>query len=333
MVIKATLFTLLVLLVLVVASSYYVNKEAFEDITAGKAIPGETRKINLTTQQDGIFLNIIANTTDGSTIYGAKLLYCFAGRDSQCSPILKPGESTDDALALDLVIPPTPWIIANPPLTQLRDNHKYYLVTSDVTHYTEGVTPLLASFTYNKSPSPAPAPSPNPTPSPSPNPTPSPAPTPGPTPAPTPSPNGKIIPGEPRPSWMPTILPGVPTPGCQQSSTVPQREDVTPEISISGSGYDAMTLKQKMDLLKDIQKVVRNEILAGRSTQPVLSGETRKGQMTDATAQGQEYEGSCYKDTEYRCPKNPDGSCPPIPDMTQYIKKDAIPCWGCSLDY
>jgi len=118
-----------------------------------------------------------------------------------------------------------------------------------------------------------------------------------------------------------------------QESTTPQREDVTPEISISGSGYDAMTLKQKMDLLKDIQKVVRNEILAGRSTQPVLSGETRKGQMTDATAQGQEYEGSCYKDTEYRCPKNPDGSCPPIPDMTQYIKKDAIPCWGCSLDY
>lgn len=126
--------------------------------------------------------------------------------------------------------------------------------------------------------------------------------------------------------------------GVQQTvpseSTTPQREDVTPEISISGPGYDAMTLKQKMDLLKDIQKVVRNEILAGRSTQPVLSGETRKGgQMTDATAQGQEYEGSCYKDTEYRCPKNPDGSCPPIPDMTQYIKKDAIPCWGCSLDY
>lgn len=116
-------------------------------------------------------------------------------------------------------------------------------------------------------------------------------------------------------------------------STIPQREDVTPEISISGSGYDAMSLKQRMDLLKDIQKVVRNEIIAGRNTQPILSGETRKDKITDATAQGQEYEGSCYKDTEYRCPKNPDGSCPPIPDMTQYIKKDAIPCWGCSLDY
>ena len=116
-------------------------------------------------------------------------------------------------------------------------------------------------------------------------------------------------------------------------SSVPTRTDVIPEVSISGSGYNAMNLKERSELLKDIQKLVKNEVLANSSTKPIISGETRKSQDTDSTAQGKEYEESCYKDTEYRCPKNPDGSCPPVPDMTQYIKKDEIPCYGCSLDY
>jgi hypothetical protein len=116
------------------------------------------------------------------------------------------------------------------------------------------------------------------------------------------------------------------------TATVPTRNDVVPEVSISGSGYNAMSLQEKADLLKDIQKLVRNEVLAHRATTPIITGETEH-KKTDSTAQGQDYESSCAKDTEYRCPKNPDGSCPPIPDMTQYIKKDAIPCYGCSLDY
>jgi len=90
-----------------------------------------------------------------------------------------------------------------------------------------------------------------------------------------------------------------------------------------------------MDLFGAIQKVVRNELLAWRSTKPILPGETeheakedsKKGRETAATAQGKEYEDSCYKGTEYRCPKNPDGSCPPVPDMSKYM------CWGCALDY
>lgn len=118
-----------------------------------------------------------------------------------------------------------------------------------------------------------------------------------------------------------------------ENSTIPKRTDVVPEVSISGSGYDAMTLQQRADLLKDIQKVVRNEILSNRTTTPLPNIVPQKPKQTDSIAQGQDYENSCYKDTEYRCPKNPDGTCPPMPDMTQYIKKDAIPCYGCSLDY
>jgi len=124
-----------------------------------------------------------------------------------------------------------------------------------------------------------------------------------------------------------------PVPDSSVGSSVPTRTDVVPEVSISGSGYNAMNLNERSELLKDIQKLVKNEVLANRSTKPIISGETRKSQDTDSTAQGKEYEESCYKETEYRCPKNPDGSCPPVPDMTQYIKKDEIPCYGCSLDY
>ena len=118
-------------------------------------------------------------------------------------------------------------------------------------------------------------------------------------------------------------------------SVVPTRNDVVPQVSISGSGYNAMNLQERAELLKDIQKLVRNEVLASRSTTPVINGNTTSNTAsnTDSTAQGQEYEGSCYKDTEYRCPKNSDGTCPPVPDMSEYIRKDAIPCWGCSLDY
>jgi hypothetical protein len=115
-------------------------------------------------------------------------------------------------------------------------------------------------------------------------------------------------------------------------STTPQRNDIVPEVKISGTGYDAMTLQQKSELLKDIQKVVRNEILANRSTTP-LTKDKYENEDTTSSRQGKEYEESCYKDSEYRCPKNPDGTCPPVPDMSQYIKKDAIPCYGCSLDY
>lgn len=125
---------------------------------------------------------------------------------------------------------------------------------------------------------------------------------------------------------IPSITPEVP------NSVIPERTEVVPEVSVSKSGYDAMMLQQKMDLLKDIQKVVRNELIASRTTEPVGMLE-KSGKKTDSVAQGEEYSDSCYKDTEYRCPKNPDGSCPPLPDMTKYIKKDEIPCWGCSVDY
>jgi hypothetical protein len=302
MIIKATLGTLLLILVVVIAVSYYVNKEGFDDISNGylssisndlgsaiKTVSTDMSdskpRVVVNTQVDGIFLNINANTTDGSTVYGAKILY------NSTVPVLSVGQTTDSALAMDLVIPPTSFTIYNKPLSDFKNGFKYYIVPSTVSKYVEGATPLLGSFVFNKDA------------------TPSATPTPSVTPMPAPMPSPSSIP------------------------TTPKRTDVIPEVTISGSGYNAMTLQQKAELLKDIQKLVKNEVLANRSTRPIISGETRKSPDTDCTAQGKEYEESCYKDNETRCPKNPDGTCPPVPDMTQYIRKDAIPCWGCSLDY
>jgi hypothetical protein len=121
----------------------------------------------------------------------------------------------------------------------------------------------------------------------------------------------------------------------------PQRNDVQPQVAISDTSYDAMGLKQKSDLLSNIQKMFRNELLANRSTDAsVIDKTTSTSSTSSSTQQGNEFnkasqkcDGPSNDEDSYRCPKNPDGSCPPVPDMTQYIKKDAIPCWGCSVDY
>jgi hypothetical protein len=109
----------------------------------------------------------------------------------------------------------------------------------------------------------------------------------------------------------------VPTSGGSMAAPnipVPQKE--IPEVIISGNAYDAMSLQKRTELLKDIQKIVKNEILNQRQTQPIIPGESR-----------------CTDPNSNPCPSNKDGSCPSMPDMSQYIRKDAIPCWNCALDY
>ena len=114
---------------------------------------------------------------------------------------------------------------------------------------------------------------------------------------------------------------------------------VIPEVSVSGSAYDAMSLQQKSKILRDIQNAVKNEILSQRQIQPITPKEQMSKQLekvqeqteqnipSNSIQQGKEYN-SCKS-----CPSNPDGSCPPVPDMSQYIRKDQIPCWNCTLDY
>lgn len=80
----------------------------------------------------------------------------------------------------------------------------------------------------------------------------------------------------------------------------------TPQVSLSDTGYTAMELKQRSSLIQDIQRAVKNELLADRATQHVCSSEHKN-------------DSESHKSCDH--------------DMSQYIKKDSIPCWGCSLDY
>jgi hypothetical protein len=110
----------------------------------------------------------------------------------------------------------------------------------------------------------------------------------------------------------------------------PSTDDI-PDDPMSDMGSAAMALKYKSDLLKDLQKVVRNELIANRMTKQLERDDNDRDDDSDAMSQGREYD--CDRRQKYRCPKNPDGSCPPVPDLSEYIKKDSIPCFGCSLDY
>ena len=128
------------------------------------------------------------------------------------------------------------------------------------------------------------------------------------------------------------IIRDVPNP-----TTTPQRFDIKPEISLSPTGYDAMSLQQKSELLKDIQKVVKNELLANRLITPLTKNRGYYDETT-STEQGKEYEYNCHKKSDDNCHKKSDDNCSKkseesCPDMSKYIKKDEIPCWGCKLDY
>jgi hypothetical protein len=131
------------------------------------------------------------------------------------------------------------------------------------------------------------------------------------------------------PKPKPTPTPS--DPYVPSSGSMPDRTDITPDNKISDMGSMAMALKYKSDLIKDLQKVVRNELLANRMTKRLEREDGDDEGDSNAMAQGREY--GCDQREKYRCPKNPDGSCPPVPDMSDYIKKDSIPCFGCSLDY
>lgn len=128
------------------------------------------------------------------------------------------------------------------------------------------------------------------------------------------------------------------------------RSDVPTVVPVTSTAYDAISLKQRSDMLKDIQSLVRNELLAARQLERLKEkkkeveeeweeeeeGQESRWNNSQADLQGMDFNRRCNKtsnEEEYRCPKNPDGSCPPVPDLSNYIRKDKIPCWGCSIDY
>ena len=96
---------------------------------------------------------------------------------------------------------------------------------------------------------------------------------------------------------------------------------VNPEVSLSDTGYDAMKLNKQSNLLNDIQKIVHNEILMHRATDVSVKNPASKKKKANRNVSNV----SCEAQDEMK----DEGT----QDMSKYIKKDEIPCWGCSLDY
>ena len=118
---------------------------------------------------------------------------------------------------------------------------------------------------------------------------------------------------------------------------------------ISDIAVGANAMQNKSDLLANIQKMIQNELLATRSMDTGVKNAGAKGaQGSPSLQQGREHlkgpmvsqgqasthAAGCGGDSEGcggECQGQ--GSAGSAFDISEYIKKDSIPCWGCSLDY
>lgn len=89
-------------------------------------------------------------------------------------------------------------------------------------------------------------------------------------------------------------------------------DDATPETTAAGP---AAWKQQWSKMLRDIQDIVRGEIRQARMAPVVNGAGSGAANSTPATLQGLEHNANCEK------------------DMSQYVRKDSIPCWNCTLDY
>jgi uncharacterized protein (UPF0333 family) len=135
---------------------------------------------------------------------------------------------------------------------------------------------------------------------------------------------------------------------------------VNPRIELSDTGYTAMKMNKHSNLLNDIQKIIHNEMLSNRSLDIVVKnvnppgGSMQRNKSIDALAkqdplqqaiaqQAMSKKGASYNGSSNgsSCGGSCGGTCDTCsssrdenaPDMSKYIRKDQIPCWGCSLDY
>lgn len=128
------------------------------------------------------------------------------------------------------------------------------------------------------------------------------------------------------PSLAPSA-PSAPLPSLSVSSpSAPPLSVSAPSCSQEQSA--AQETQKRASLLRDIRQVVHNEMMRDRSmttasSQPLFQTESKESALLSndpSLLQGQEH--SRATRPTY-CPK----------DMNEYIRKDSIPCYACTLDY
>lgn len=100
------------------------------------------------------------------------------------------------------------------------------------------------------------------------------------------------------------------TPESKPAPTVPEKE--TPPVTSSTES----SLKEIEDrIAKTVSKQLKDDLMSQRSTEAVFD-KYAPCDLTDSEAQGQEFDKA-----------RPSAQ----PDMSEYIRKDSIPCWNCSI--
>lgn len=248
--------------------------------------------------KEGSNVRLYGHTTK-TTAVQAKIVY------SSTANTIAAGGVSDRVLSTSVVFQPrtalTPTLVAIVSLADLANNKTYYIINSADATYTNGVTTLLGSFVHQTS----------------------------------------------ELDSCPVPVPVVPRDRERRSRQSSTDDDGKSEVKMSDTAYDALTVKQRADLLRDVKRIMRDEIRASRRMNPSAGrdedddGSCDDDGDSDAAQQGREFSHRRRKMTgddgddaaEARCPTYPNGSCPPVPDMSKYIRKDAIPCWGCAIDF
>jgi hypothetical protein len=105
-------------------------------------------------------------------------------------------------------------------------------------------------------------------------------------------------------------------------------------VSLSDTGYRAMALHKQSNLLNDIQKIVHNELLANRMMDVSVKNTQDSSKKDNSYSDPSDSCESDSCDTSDSCESDSCDTQEGIrKDMSKYIKKDEIPCWGCSIDY
>ena len=98
-------------------------------------------------------------------------------------------------------------------------------------------------------------------------------------------------------------------------------------IMESPEAKEAQQKQERAKLLRDIQQVVHNEVASQKSMTKGAQAffqQNPDGSSTYSDGSPSEKQGcEMYGVRPKWCPK----------DMNEYIRKDSIPCWNCSLDY
>jgi hypothetical protein len=137
-------------------------------------------------------------------------------------------------------------------------------------------------------------------------------------------------------------VPSKPTPSTPAPPIDAPPLRAAPRVSLSDTGYSAMMLKQKSDMLSDIQNIVHTELLASRRIRPVLP-DSIGSLRSNSLEQGHDFNRiknpikGCPKDAESSdsCDQIEDSMPAPyqstLPEQSYNMRNDSTP-WGCSFD-